>query len=50
MTITNATPDSTADHRQTDCRCPDDRCAGYHHPAGEACPCTRALDSDAGDL
>lgn len=41
---------STADHRQTDCRCPDDRCAGYHHRVGETCWCTRNLGVEAGDL
>lgn len=23
----------------TPCQCPDDRCAGYHHEAGEPCGC-----------
>ena len=40
---------STTDHRQDDCRCPDDRCAGpgLHHEVGEPCPCARALDYEA---
>lgn len=46
MTTYNATSDSTTDHRQDDCRCPDDRCAGKHHPVGETCWCTRSLDAD----
>lgn len=50
MTTYNATSDSTTDHRQDDCRCPDDRCAGYHHEVGDPCPCARAFDSEAGDL
>ncbi|MGW9004974.1 hypothetical protein [Brevibacterium casei] len=37
--IVSPTPD-------TDCRCPDDRCTGYHHPAGEICWCTRVLDRE----
>lgn len=47
MTTYNATSDSTADHRQDDCRCPDDRCAGYHHEIGDPCPCTRILGYEA---
>lgn len=49
MTITNATSDSTTDHRQDDCRCPDDRCAGYHHEVGEPCPCGEALENESRD-
>lgn len=32
--------DDTAEHGQAECRCPDDRCAGYHHEVGEYCYCT----------
>ncbi len=28
------------------CGCPDDRCIGYHHDAGEDCPCLLALILD----
>lgn len=40
MNTINDTDKSTRDHGQADCRCPDDRCAGYHHEVGEPCPCT----------
>ena len=26
-----------------DCGCPDDRCIGYHHEAGEPCGCVETL-------
>ncbi|MDN5688000.1 MAG: hypothetical protein L0G94_15180, partial [Brachybacterium sp.] len=33
----------------TECACPDDRCAGYHHDADlDHCPCADALATDAG--
>lgn len=41
---------STVDHGQADCRCPDDRCAGYHHEVGEPCHCTRVLDAEVEQL
>lgn len=41
MTTMNTTHDSTAQHGHgTECRCPDDRCAGYHHEVGETCWCS----------
>lgn len=54
----NTTAYSTADHRhEADCRCPDDRCAGYHHEVGATCWCsiftgqpTDALDDDRRDI
>lgn len=27
------------------CGCPDDRCIGFHHAAGEPCPCVAALST-----
>lgn len=39
--ITNNSSNPTADHGlDTDCRCPDDRCAGFHHEIGETCWCS----------
>ena len=28
------------------CGCPDDRCIGHHHEAGEQCGCIRSLVRD----
>jgi hypothetical protein len=28
------------------CGCPDDRCAGFHHGAGQECGCLRVLLAD----
>lgn len=28
------------------CGCPDDRCTGYHHEAGQPCGCLRVLLDD----
>lgn len=50
MNTLNDTAQSTVDPRQADCRCPDDRCAGYHHPVGEICWCTRVLDQEVDNL
>lgn len=45
------TDDSTLDDRRaTDCRCPDERCSGYHHPVDETCWCTRVLEQEVDDL
>ena len=29
------------------CGCTDDRCDGYHHMAGEPCPCVEVLSRNA---
>lgn len=55
MNTINNTYESTVDHGQAECRCPDDRCAGYHHEVGETCWCaiftgTPAEQDEAGDL
>jgi hypothetical protein len=31
------------------CGCPDDRCAGHHHDAGQECGCLRSLLEDYAD-
>lgn len=49
MNTLNDTANSTVDHGQADCLCPDDRCIGYHHEVGEPCPCTRALKNEPRD-
>lgn len=50
MNTLNDTAQSTLEHGQADCRCPDDRCAGYHHEVGETCHCTRTLDAEVEQL
>lgn len=41
MNTNHDTRHDTADHgHDTDCQCPDDRCAGYHHEVGETCWCS----------
>lgn len=49
MNTLNDTTKSTLDPRQAECRCPDDRCAGYHHEVGETCWCARSLEDGAVD-
>lgn len=50
MSTQNTTAQPTAEHGRDDCRCPDDRCAGYHHPIGAVCWCTRVLEQEVDDL
>lgn len=50
MNTLNDTTNPTVDHGQTECHCPDDRCAGVHHPIGETCWCTRVLDREVDEL
>lgn len=40
MLTNHDTRHDTADPRHDECRCPDDRCAGFHHEIGETCWCS----------